>query len=59
MAAINVLLSFDKVKDLINSLPEETFKQGTELAGKKEMADEAIRQLEEFFHILNEGQNPE
>ena len=58
MAAINVLLSFAKVKDLINSLPEETFKQGTGLARKKEMADAAIRRLEEFFDILNEGQSP-
>jgi hypothetical protein len=59
MAAINVLLSFEKVKDLIHSLPQETFKQGTELAGKKKMADAAIRQLEEFFDILKQGQNPE
>jgi hypothetical protein len=58
MAAINVLLSFEKVKDLINNLPEETFKQGTELAGKKEMADASIRRLEEFFDMLNEGKIP-
>jgi hypothetical protein len=59
MAAINVLLSFDRIKDLINSLPRETFEKDTALAGKKEMADAAIRRLEEFFGILNEGQNPE
>jgi len=57
MAAINVLLSFEKVKDLINSLPEGTFKQGTELANKKKMADAAMRQLDEFFGI-KKGQNP-
>jgi hypothetical protein len=57
MAAINVLLSFEKVKDLINSLPQETFKQGTELANKKKMADAAIRQIEVFFDKMNKGQN--
>jgi hypothetical protein len=58
MAAINVLLSFDKVKDLINNLPQETFKEGTELAGKKKKADEAIRQLEEFFLHIEERVKP-
>jgi hypothetical protein len=59
MAAINVLLSFERVKDLINSLPEETFKQDTGLANKKKMADAAIRQIDEFFDLLNEGKIPE
>ena len=59
MAAINVLLSFEKVKDLVDSLPQETFKQGTGLPNKKKMANAAIQQLEEFFDILNEGKKPE
>lgn len=51
ISAINVLLSFDRIKDLITSLPQETFKEGTELAKKKKMADAAMRQLEEFLGL--------
>ena len=48
----NVRLCFEKIKDLINSLPQETFEEDTDLADKKKMADEAEDKIEEAQAIL-------
>ncbi|MGD2090315.1 MAG: hypothetical protein PVH61_29330 [Candidatus Aminicenantes bacterium] len=47
-----VMFCFEKVKDLIKSLPEDTFRGNTKLATQKEMADAALGLLEKFFNNL-------
>jgi len=43
---------FGLVKELIKHLPNETFPSGSKLAVKKEMADLALKRLEDFFKTL-------
>ena len=43
---------FGLVKELIEHLPNEAFPSGSKLAEKKEMADLALKQLEDFFKML-------
>lgn len=43
---------FGLVKELIEHLPNETFSSGSKLAEKKEMADLALKRLEDFFKTL-------
>lgn len=49
MADINVILSFKKVKELLESIPGDVFNASPALAKRKKMADEAMLQLEGFL----------
>jgi len=59
MVNINIILSFKKVKELIESLPEEVFKGYADLKKKKEMADAAMLQLEGFLGRMMRDECPD
>ena len=52
----NILLSVDKIKDLIDSLPRSIFRTDAELRRKKRMANAALRHLGKFLKKLAEAE---
>jgi Glu-tRNA(Gln) amidotransferase subunit E-like FAD-binding protein len=55
----NVKLCLERIKELLECLPEETFRADEELAKKKELADAAVEPLENFIRKLAEMQSRE